>query len=217
MILMDLSAWKKNSPNEQTYTGVVQNLRKVDNSDNLAKKWINSVINGVPFPVGKERYVFVIKDSVCNKGYRAIVYGHEVGERRREGEVCYLSGDTDKNGVIIGRRLYDPNSGTHIEADRVFSSLVTRVTSALVIMMVVYLVYVLSHVRFTPDSLLGSHTGGIISVLEMFLIAMVCFKSRHRIVKMVGLVFLALAVYTLYPPIVIMIVVFFIVKKVLFR
>ena len=131
--------------------------------------------------------------------------------------MCYLSGDTDKNGVIIGRRLYDPNSGTHIEADRVFSSLVTRVTSALVIMMVVYLVYVLSHVRFTPDSLLGSHTGGIISVLEMFLIAMVCFKSRHRIVKMVGLVFLALAVYTLYPPIVIMIVVFFIVKKVLFR
>ena len=217
MILMDLSAWKKNSPNEQTYTGVVQNLRKVDNSDNLAKKWINSVINGVPFPVSKERYVFVIKDSVCNKGYRAIVYGHEVGERLREGEVCYLSGDTDKNGVIIGRRLYDPNSGTHIEADRVFSSLVTRVTSALVIMMVVYLVYVLSHVRFTPDSLLGSHTGGIISVLEMFLIAMVCFKSRHRIVKMVGLVFLALAVYTLYPPIVIMIVVFFIVKKVLFR
>lgn len=217
MILMDLSAWKKNSPNEQTYTGVVQNLRKVDNSDNLAKKWINSVINGVPFPVGKERYVFVIKDSVRNKGYRAIVYGHEVGERLREGEVCYLSGDTDKNGVIIGRRLYDPNSGTHIEADRVFSSLVTRVTSALVIMMVVYLVYVLSHVRFTPDSLLGSHTGGIISVLEMFLIAMVCFKSRHRIVKMVGWVFLALAVYTLYPPIVIMIVVFFIVKKVLFR
>ena len=217
MILMDLSAWKKNSPNEQTYTGVVQNLRKVDNSDNLAKKWINSVIKGVPFPVGKERYVFVIKDSVCNKGYRAIVYGHEVGERLREGEVCYLSGDTDKNGVIIGRRLYDPNSGTHIEADRVFSSLVTRVTSALVIMMVVYLVYVLSHVRFTPDSLLGSHTGGIISVLEMFLIAMVCFKSRHRIVKMVGWVFLALAVYTLYPPIVIMIVVFFIVKKVLFR
>ena len=33
MILMDLSAWKKNSPNEQTYTGVVQNLRKVDNRD----------------------------------------------------------------------------------------------------------------------------------------------------------------------------------------
>ena len=200
---MDLSAWKKNSSNEQTYTGVVQSLRKVENNDSLAKKWINSVIKGVPFPVGKERYVFVIKDSASNKGYRAIVYGHEIGERLREGEVCYLSGDTDKNGVIIGRRLYDPNSGTHLEADRVFPSIVTRVTSALAIIMIAYLVYVLSHVRITTFSLFGSRTGGIISVVVMLIIALICFKSRHRILKMAGWVFLALAVYALYPPIVI--------------
>lgn len=214
---MDLSAWKKNSSNEQTYTGVVQNPRKVENNDSLVKKWINSVIKGVPFPVGKERYVFVIRDSAANKGYRAIVYGHEVGERLREGEMCYLTGDTDKNGVIIGRRLYDPNLGTHIEADRVFSSHITRITTAIFVMMIVYLIYALSHIRLTTFSLFGSHTGGIISIVVMAVIAIVCFKSRHRILKLVGWVFLALAVYALYPSIVIMLVAFFIVKKALFR
>ncbi len=210
-------AWKNSSSNEQTYNGIVQNLRKVENNDSLAKKWINSVVKSVPFPVGKERYVFVIKDSASNKGYRAIVYGHEAGERLREGEVCYLIGNTDKNGVIIGRRLYDPNSGVHLQADRVFSSLVTRITSALAILMISYLIFVLSQVRITTFSLLGSRTGGIISIVVMFIIALICFKSRHRFLKMAGWVFLALGVYALYPPIVIMIVVFFIVKKVLFR
>lgn len=214
---MDLSAWKKNYSDEQTYTGVVQDLRKVENNDSPAKKWINSVIKGVPFPIGKERYVFVIRDSAANKGYRAIVYGHEVGDRLRDGEMCYLTGDTDKNGVIIGRRLYDPNSGTHFEADRVFSGLVTRITTAIAVMMIAYLIYALLHIRLTTFSLFGSHTGGIISIVVMTVIAIVCFKSRHRILKVVGRVFLALAVYALYPPIVIMIVVFFIVKKVLFR
>lgn len=214
---MDLSAWKKNSSNEQTYTGVVQNPRKVENNDSLVKKWINSVIKGVPFPVGKERYVFVIRDQAANKGYRAIVYGHEVGERLREGEMCYLTGDTDKNGVIIGRRLYDPNLGTHLEADRVFSSLITRITTAIFVMMIAYLIYALSHIRLTTFSLFGSHTGGIISIVVMAVIAIVCFKSRYRILKLVGWVFLALAVYALYPSIVIMLVVFFIVKKALFR
>lgn len=98
---------KKSFSNEQTYSGVVQNLRKVENNDNLAKKWINSVINGVPFPFGKERYVFVIKDSASNKGYRAIVYGREIGEKLQEGKLSYLIESTDKNGVIIGKRLYD--------------------------------------------------------------------------------------------------------------
>lgn len=183
---MALSAWKKTFSDEQTYTGVVQNLRKVENNDGLAKKWINSVIKGVPFPVDKERYVFVIRDAVANKGYRAIVYGHEVGERLREGEMCYLTRDTDKNGVIIGRRLYDPNSGTHLEADRVFSSLVTRITTVIAVMMIAYLIYALSHIRLTIFNLFGSHTGGIISIVVMTVIAIVCFKSRHRILKIVG-------------------------------
>ena len=58
---MDLSGWKKKSSVEQTYSGTVHNLRKVENNDSLAQKWVNSVIKGVPFPVGKERYVFVIR------------------------------------------------------------------------------------------------------------------------------------------------------------
>lgn len=214
---MDLSGRNNNSIKEQTYSGVVQNLRRVENNDSFAKKWINSIVKGVPFPVGKERYVFVIKDSATNKGYRAIVYGHEVGERLREGEVCYLTGDTDNSGVIIGKRLYNQNSGTHIEADRVFPSHVTRIASVLAVLMLAYLVYVLLHIRLTTFSIFGSHTGGIISVVVMFIIAIICFKSRHRILKLVDWICLALAVYAIYPPIVIMVVVIFIIKKVLFR
>lgn len=213
---MGLSGLNKNSIKEQT-SGVVQNLRKVENNDSIVKKWVNSVVKGVPFPVGKERYVFVIKDSTTNKGYRAIVYGYEVGERLREGEVCYLTGDTDKSGVIIGKRLYDQNSGMHIEADRVFPSHLTRIASVLAVLMMAYLVYTLLHIRLTTFSIFGSHTGRIISVVVMFIIAIICFKSRHRILKLVGWICLALAVYAIYPPIVIMVVVIFIIKKVLFR
>lgn len=214
---MDSLGWKKNSSKEQTYTGTVQNLRKVENNDSIAKKWINSVIKGVPFPVGKERYVFIIKDSASNKGYRAILYGHEVGARLRDGEVCYLTGDTDKDGIIIGRRLYDQKTDTHYEADRVFSSLTTRITSTLSILMIAYFVYMLSHVRITTTSLLGSHTGGIISIVVMFILALICFKSRHRILKLAGWILLAFAVFALYPPIVVMIVIIFVIRKALFR
>lgn len=214
---MDLSAWKKNSSNEQTYTGVVQSLRKVENNDSLAKKWINSVIKGVPFPVGKERYVFVIKDSASNKGCRAVVYGHKVGEKLYEGEACYLIGDTDKNGIIIGRRLYDPKTNSHYEADNVYNCSLTRIASVLCLFTIAYLIYALSHIKFTTFSIFGSQTTGVLSIIVLIILSVVCLKNRNRVVKKIGWIFLALAVYTLYPPIVIMVIVFFIIKKVLFR
>ena len=214
---MDLSGLKKKSSDEQTYSGTVHNLRKVENNDSLAKKWVNSVIKGVPFPVGKERYVFVIKDTATNRGYRAIVYGHEVGEKLCEGEVCYLSGDTDKNGVIIGRRLYDQQSGMHIEAERVYSSLVTRIVSVLAVLMLVYFIIVLANVRISSFNLFGSQTGGIISAIVLEIIALLCFRSRIRALKIVGWILLALAVATIYPPIIIIVIVLFLIKKVLLR
>ena len=214
---MDLSGWKKKSSVEQTYSGTVQNLRKVENNDSLAQKWVNSVIKGVPFPVGKERYVFVIKDTATNRGYRAIVYGHEVGEKLCEGGVCYLSGDTDKNGVIIGRRLYDQQSGMHIEAERVYSSLVTRIVSVLAVLMLVYFIIVLANVRISSFNLFGSQTGGIISAIVLAIIALLCFRSRIRALKIVGWILLALAVATIYPPIIIIVIVLFLIKKVLLR
>jgi len=214
---VDLSGWKKKSSVEQTYSGTVHNLRKVENNDSLAQKWVNSVIKGVPFPVGKERYVFVIKDTATNRGYRAIVYGHEVGEKLCEGEVCYLSGDTDKNGVIIGRRLYDQQSGMHIEAERVYSSVVTRITSALAVLMLVYFIIVLANVRISSFSLFGSQTGGIISAVVLAIIALLCFRSRIRALKTIGWILLAIAVATIYPPIIIIVIVLFLIKKVLLR
>ena len=177
----------------------------------------SSVIKGVPFPVGKERYVFVIKDTATNRGYRAIVYGHEVGEKLCEGEVCYLSGDTDKNGVIIGRRLYDQQSGMHIEAERVYSSVVTRITSALAVLMLVYFIIVLANVRISSFSLFGSQTGGIISAVVLAIIALLCFRSRIRALKTIGWILLAIAVATIYPPIIIIVIVLFLIKKVLLR
>ena len=216
---MDPLDWMKGFSNEQTYSGIVQNLRKVENNDSLFKKWFNSVTKGVPFPVGKERYVFVIKDSAsgANRGYRAIVYGRGVGEKLQEGEMCYLTGGTDKNGVIIGRRLYDPKANIHIEADRVFPCVTTRIASIMIVLMIAYLVYALSHIRLTTFSIMGSQTRGVFSIIVMFVLAAVCLKNRYRMVRMLGLILLALAIYALYPPIVIMIIVFFIIKKLLFR
>lgn len=211
--------WMKDSSNEKTYSGIVQNLRKVENNDSLIKKWINSVTRGVPFPVGKERYVFVIKDSAAgaNRGYRAIVYGRGVGEKIQEGEMCYLTGGTDKNGVIIGRRLYDPKTNMHIEADRVFPCVTTRIASIMILLMIVYVVYALLHIRLTTSSIIGSQTRGILPIIVMFVLAALCLRNRYPMVKILGWVLLALAVYALYPPIVIMVIVFFIIKKVLFR
>ena len=208
-----------NSLNEKTYSGIVQNLRKVENNDSLIKKWVNSVTRGMPFPIGKERYVFVIKDSTAgeNRSYRAIVYGHEVGEKLQEGEMCYLTGDTDKNGVIIGRRLYDPKKNMHIEADRVFSCVATRIASVLIVLMIAYLIYLLSRIHLTTSSIMGTQTKGILSIIVMFVLAVVCLKSRYRMVRTLGWILLVLAIYALYPPIVIIIIGFFIIKKVLFK
>lgn len=211
--------WMKGFSNEQTYSGIVQNLRKVENNDSLFKKWVNSVIRGVPFPVGKERYVFVIKDSATrvNRGYRAIVYGRDVGEKLQEGEMCYLTGGTDKNGVIIGRQLYDPKTNMHIEADRVFPCVTTRTASIMILFVIVYMVYVLLHIHLTTSSIMGSQTRGILPTIVMFVLAVLCLRNRYRVVKILGWILLALAVYNLYPSIVIMIIVLFIIKKVLFR
>lgn len=216
---MDILDWIKKTSNENTYSGMVQNLRKVENNDRLIKKWFNSVIKGVPFPVGKERYIFVIMDSTAgaNRGYRAIVYGHDVGEKLQEGEMCYLTGGTDKNGVIIGRQLYDPKTDMRVEAERVFTCMTARIVSVMAAFMIAYLVYALLHIRLTTFSIMGSQTRGLFSIFVMFALAVVCLKNKYRMVRTLGWILLALAVYTLYPPIVIMIIGFFIIKKVLFR
>lgn len=211
--------WMKDSSNEKTYSGIVQNLRKIENNDSLAKKWLNSVIRGVPFPVGKDRYVFVIKDSSSgiDKGYRAIVYGQQIGEKLSDGEMCYLIGTTDKNGVIIGKRLYDPKSNSHIEANRVFLSVMTRIASLISLLAITYLIYVLSHIQYTTFSIRGSQARGILSIVIMFIFAVVFLKSRYRTLKLIGKIMLALAVYAIYPPIVVIVIVFFIIKKLLLR
>ena len=55
----------------------------------------------VSFTLGKDWYVFVLKDNSTGKGHRAIVYGRQVGDKLSNGNVCYLTGTTDKNDVII--------------------------------------------------------------------------------------------------------------------
>ena len=214
---MNLKDLLNSKAKENTYYGVVKDLRQVDNNDSVFKRWINSLFKGVPFTLGKERYVFVIKDNSTGKGCRAIVYGCGVGEKLQEGEMCYLTGGTDKNGVIIGRRLYDPKTNMHIEADRVFPCVTTRIASIMILLMIMYMVYALLHIRLTTYSILGSQTRDILSIIVMFVLAALCLKNRYRIVKILGWILLALAVCALYPPIVIMVIVFFIIKKVLFR
>ncbi len=207
-----------NKPEEKIYSGIVQNLRKIENNEKTPKKWINSIVKGVPFPIGKERYVFVIKDSANGgRGVRAIVYGQQAGAELHEGKICYLTGTTDKNGVIIGRSLYDPDTDSRIEADKVYSPNITRTATVLAILMLVYLVYTLSHIRFTTSSILGSQTRDMLSIVITFFLAVVCLRNKNRLVRLLGWLLLVVAIYTIYPPIVIMIVLFFIIKKVLFR
>lgn len=214
---MDLKGVFDSNVRENTYNGVVKDLRRVENHDNIFKRWINSLFKGVPFTLGKDRYVFVIKDNSAGKGYRAVVYGQQVGEKLSEGNICYLTGTTDKNGVIIVKRLYDSQTTVHVDADRVYPSVVTRIASILCVLSLMYLVYVLSHIKYTTFSMLGSQTTGILSIIVLFALAVVCLKSHNRIVKKIGWILLAFAVFTLYPPIVIIAVVVFIIKKFLLK
>ena len=214
---MDLKGLLGTNARENTYNGVIKDLRKVANNDNIFKRWINSLFKGVPFTLGKDRYVFVIKDNTTGKGHRAIVYGTQVGDKLSDGSVCYLTGTTDKNGVIIVKRLYDPQTNIHVEADRVYPCVVARIASVLCLLSLVYLVYVLSHIKYTTFSILGSQTTGVLSIVALFVLAIICLRNRKPIVNRIGWIVLALAVFMLYPPIVVFIVVFFLVKKFLFR
>ncbi|MCR5204159.1 MAG: hypothetical protein K6E47_03820 [Lachnospiraceae bacterium] len=214
---MDLKGLLGSNTRENTYNGVVKDLRQVTNNDNIFKRWINSLFKGVPFTLGKDRYVFIIKDNTAGKGHRAIAYGKQVGDKLSDGSVCYLTGDTDKNGVIIVKRLYDPQTNIHVEADRVYPCVVARIASALCVLLLVYLVYSLSHIEYTTFSIIGSQTTGMLSIVVLFALAIICLRNRKPIVKKIGWVVLALAVFTLYPPIVVIVVVFFLVKKFLFR
>lgn len=214
---MDLKGLLDSNVRENTYNGAVKDLRRVENHDNIFKRWLNSLFKGVPFTLGKDRYVFVIKDTSAGKGYRAVVYGQQIGEKLSKGNTCYLTGTTDKNGVIIVKRLYDPQTNVHIDADRVYPSVATRIASILCVLSLMYFVYVLSRIKYTTFSILGSQTTGILSIIVLFAFSVVCLKSRNRIVKKIGWILLVFAVFTLYPPIVIMVVVVFIIKKFLFK
>lgn len=183
---MDLNGLLESNVRENTYNGVVKELRRVENHDSIFKKWINSLFKGVPFTLGKDRYVFVIKDSSVGRGYRAAVYGQQIGEKLSEGNTCYLTGTTDKNGVIIVKRLYDPQTDVHVDADRVYPSVVTRIASTLCVVSLMYLVYVLSHIKYTTFSILGSQTTGILSIIVLFALSVVCLKNRNQIVKKIG-------------------------------
>lgn len=214
---MDLKGLVDSSVRENTYNGVVKNLRRVENHDSIFKRWINSFFKGVPFTLGKDRYVFVIKDNSAGKGYRAVACGQQIGEKLSEGNTCYLTGTTDKNSVIIVKRLYDPQTNVHVDADRVYPSVVTRIASILCVLSLMYLVYALSHIKYTTFSILGPRTTGILSIIVLFALSVVCLKNRSRIVKKIGWILLAFAVFTLYPPIVIVAVVVFIIKKFLLK
>lgn len=68
---MDLKGLLSVNKKESMYNGIVKNLRQVENNDNIFKRWINSLFKGVPFTLGKDWYVFVIKDNSTGKGHRA--------------------------------------------------------------------------------------------------------------------------------------------------
>lgn len=210
--------WKliNNSSVEETFTGTIKDLRRVENNEKPFKRWCNSLIKGVPFTLGKERYVFVIKENSTGKGIRAIVYGKQVGDKLSEGDICYLTGTTDANGVIIGKRIYDPRLNMQVDADRVYSSVVTRLTSALCVLAAVYFVYMLSRIRFSPYGAGTRQMGGVLPIVVLLALSAVCIKNRNRMIKRLGWLLLFVAIYSLYPPIVIIVLVFIVIKH-LFR
>ena len=64
-----------------------------------------------------------------------------------------------------------------------YTCVVARIASVLCMLLLVYLVCVLPHIKYTTFSILGSQTTGVLSIVVLFALAVVCLRDRNPIVK----------------------------------
>lgn len=197
----------------QTYSGCVKNLQNSINQDKMIKRWTNSVVKGVPFSTGKSRYVFLLNPQNGEPTRRVVLYGDAAGSAIKEGETLFVTGREDSAGIIIGERIYEPNSDQYIQAERVLSSISIKVATALLFAAAAYMIF-LSAKIITYGSKISSPTN-ILRFASVLILAFICMKGRSRIAQTIGWILIGVGVYMVYPQILIIVVLFYVLKRVL--
>ena len=89
----------------QTFSGRVKNLRNTQNQEKPIKRWMNSIIKGVPFSAGKSRYSFLLYPTNGGQTQRVVLYGDTAGSVIREDQTLSVIGREDKTGHILSINL----------------------------------------------------------------------------------------------------------------
>lgn len=202
----------KKAARSQTYSGRVKNLRNTQNQEKIIKRWTNSVIKGLPFSVGKSRYSFLLEPLNGNQMQRVILYGDAAGSVITEGKNIFVIGRQNRDGIVIGERIYEPDTDQHIQAEHILNSSLIRIATALVILAVAYMVFLFTKIKAAGISISLATPTSILRIAVIFVLAAICLKGRGRIIHIIGRILVGLGIYMVYPPIVAVAVLCFMLK-----
>lgn len=196
----------------QMYSGCVKNLRNTINQEKIIMRWANSIIKGIPFSAGKSRYSFLLCPQNGARPERVILYGDAAGSIIREGETVFVTGRKDKDGIIIGELIYEPNFDKHIQTERVFSGTSMRIAAVLVFAAVVYMIALFTRLAVSGISFGLSNPGSLLRVVVLLVPAALCLKSRSRSIRKIGWILIGLGISVMYPPIIVVVILFYVLK-----
>lgn len=184
----------------QTYSGRVKNFRNIKNQEKIIKRWTNSVIKGLPFSVGRSRYSFLLEPLNGNQVQRVVLYGDAAGSLITEGKTIFVIGRQNKDGIIIGERIYEPDMDQHIQAEHILSSNLIRFATVLILFAVAYTIFLFTKIKSTGISISLSTPTNILRLAAIFVFAAICLKGQGRIIHIIGWILMGLGIYMVYPP-----------------
>lgn len=147
-----------------------------------------------------------------NQIQRVVLYGDAAGSVITEGKNLFVIGRQNKDGIIIGERIYEPDTDQHIQAEHVLSSNLIRIATVLIFLAVAYTISLFTKIKATGISINLSTPTNILRLAVIFVLAAICLKGRGRIIHIIGWILMGLGIYMVYPPIVVIAVLFFILK-----
>lgn len=203
--------------NSHVYSGIAQNVRVTQIKEPFVKRWIRSLIYGVPLSFSDEQIMFSLYSqgaymSERVQGYEVIFYCNNGYSFLSNNSEVKVYGKTDRHGVIIADKIAGTNTSFQMRAKLSIPPLLVRILTLALIILLVWGFVGMGNAS-VPEMSLGSES--LIVTVVMFAVAGLILKTKLRKRYIIALVLVCIGLVPISPLFLLIFIVGYLVIKII--